>query len=79
MPNEHEASPRGVGNFLLWIGVILVAALAVFLVIFLFTGHKASLMKNSLLEVPPASIYVAAQSPADRFLAFSADLVPRRS
>ena len=30
MADEQEPSPRNMGNFLLWVGVILVAALAVF-------------------------------------------------
>ena len=54
MADEQEPSPRNVGSFLLWMGVILVAALAVFLVVFYLTGHKASLMKNSQLDAPSA-------------------------
>jgi hypothetical protein len=75
---EHEASPKGVGNFLLWLGVILVVALAAFLVVFYLTGHKASLMKNSQLNAPSTST-VAVDSSPDRLLAFSAGFVPRRS
>lgn len=79
MANEQEPSPRGVGNFLLWLGVILVAALAVFLVVFFLTGHKASLMKNSQLNAPAPSRTVAMQeSSPDRLLAFAANFVPRR-
>ena len=79
MANEQDASPRNVGNFLLWLGVILVAALAVFLVVFYLTGHKASLMKNSQLDVPAPTNTIAMQSSPNGLFAFSADLVPRRS
>jgi len=79
MANEHEASPRNVGKFLLWLGVAAVAALVIFLIVFYFSGHKASMMKNSLLNVPAEPTAVAMQLPADRLLAFSADFVPRRS
>ena len=79
MADDQEPSPQNMGRFLLWLGVAAVAALVVFLIVFYFSGHKASLMKNSLLQAPPASICVAAQSSADRLLAFPADRVPRRS
>lgn len=49
--------PRvGGGRFLLWVGIALVIGLVVFLLIFLFTGHKASLMKNSQLSAPAISL-----------------------
>jgi hypothetical protein len=79
MADEQKPSPRNMGNFLLWVGVILVAALAVFLVVFYLIGHKASLMKNSELKTYPASTAVAMQSSSDRLLAFPANFVPSRS
>ena len=79
MANEHEASPRNVGKFLLWLGVAAVAALVIFLIVFYFSGHKASMMKNSLLHAPPGTTAIAVESSADRLPAFSADFVPRRS
>jgi flagellar basal body-associated protein FliL len=79
MADDQEPSPRNMGNFLLWLGVILVAVLAVFLVVFYLIGHKASLMKNSQMQATPASTAIAMQSSPNRLLAFSADLVPRRS
>ena len=79
MADEHDASPRNVGSFLLWMGVILVAALAVFLVVFYLTGHKASLMKNSQLNAPSPSAAIAIQSSPDRLFAITAGLVPGRS
>jgi hypothetical protein len=79
MADDREPSPRGVGSFLLWLGVAAVAALVVFLIVFYFNGHKASLMKNSLLHAPSQPEVFAAYLPSDRLLAFSADFVPRRS
>jgi hypothetical protein len=79
MADEHEPSPRGVGNFLLCLGVAAVAALVVFLIVFYFNGHKASLMKNSLLHAPSQPTEVVGHLPADGLLAFSADFVPSRS
>lgn len=78
MANEKEPSPQSMGGFLLWVGVAVVAALVVFLIVFYLNGHKASLMKNSLLNVPQPSA-IAAQLPSNGLLAFSADLVPGRS
>ncbi len=79
MADEQEPSPRSMGSFLLWMGVILVAVLAVFLVVFYLTGHKASLMKNSQLDAPSPSTAIAMQSAPDRLFTFTAGLVPGRS
>jgi hypothetical protein len=79
MADDREPSPQRMGGFLLWVGIAVVAALVVFLVVFLLTGHKSSLMKNSQLNTLPHPTAVAVQLPSDRLLAFSADLVPGRS
>jgi len=78
MADDQEPSPKNMGRFLLWVGVAAVAALVVFLIVFYFSGHKASLMKNSLLHAP-SDTAIGMRSTSDRLLAFSTDLVPRRS
>ena len=48
----REASPKGVGRFLLWVFIAMVIALVIFAIVFYSQGHKASLMRNSQISVP---------------------------
>lgn len=50
-----ETTPKHAGNFVLWLGIGLLVALAIFMVVFYFTGHKASILKNSQVERPSLS------------------------
>lgn len=57
---QDPSSPRKIGGFIVWLGIAILAALLVFLVIFYYQGHKASIMKNSRMEIP--RIYFESQA-----------------
>ena len=55
MVDSKEPAPPQMGRFLVWLGVALMVVLLLFLVVFYYHGHKASLMKNSGIGSPTIS------------------------
>lgn len=48
----HEASPKGVGRFVLWLFVGLVVLLVILAALIYSQGHKSGIMRNSQITLP---------------------------